>query len=215
MDTNELIAKLSKEGPLKTASRSPAYFGIRLIAVLAAYALGAQFYLGLRPDIAVQITRLLFTVEILLLAALIFSSTVAAVFAMYPDLHQKPWMLKTPYAVFGALVALVLFQLFFMPVDPRMVFPPPGGHAMQCTLCIAAVSLVPSALIFGLLRKGASVHPFHAGSFAILAATGIGCVALRLAEANDSLIHLTEWHYLPTLLFAALGASIGKRLLKW
>lgn len=215
MDTNELIAKLSRERAPKMILRSPAYFGIRLIAVLAAYALGAQFYLGFRPDIAVQLARPLFAVEVLLLAATILSGAVAAVFSMYPDLHQKPWILKIPYAVFATLAALVLFQLFLTPIDPRMVLPPAGAHAMECTLCIAAISIVPSALVFGLLRKGASVHPFHAGSFAVLATTGIGCLALRLAEDNDSLIHLTAWHYLPTLLFAALGAAIGKWVLRW
>ena len=86
---------------------------------------------------------------------------------------------------------------------------------MECALCIGSVALIPSALIFALLRKGASVRQFQAGSFAVLAASSIGCLTLRLAEANDSMMHLASWHYGPTVLFAALGAALGKILLKW
>ena len=112
------------------------------------------------------------------------------------------------------LVALVGFQLW-MPHDSRMILPEVGTHGMQCALCIASLTLIPSALIFILLRKGASIHPLQAGSFAVLASSAIGCLALRLSEANDSIMHLVQWHYVPTFLFAALGARIGKWLLKW
>jgi hypothetical protein len=69
--------------------------------------------------------------------------------------------------------------------------------------------------MFVLLRKGASIRQLQAGSFAVLTATAIGCLTLRLSEENDSIMHLLQWHYLPTLLFAALGALAGKWLLKW
>jgi len=85
----------------------------------------------------------------------------------------------------------------------------PGGYSA------AATAIVPAALIFALLRKGASVRPLRAGSFAVLAASGLGCLTLRLSEANDSLVHLVDWHYLPTLLFAVIGALVGRYLLRW
>lgn len=218
MDTQELIARLSQDAAKDTpkkALQAPAWWAMRLIAVLAAYGFGAQFFLHVRPDIDLQLERAAFAVEIALLVSLTLSSAIAAVFAMYPDAHQKPWVLKTPYAVFTALATFVAVQLVAMPQDPRMVIPPPGGHGMECAICIASVALIPSALIFGLLRKGASVTPRRAGSFAVLAATGLGCLTLRLAEANDSLLHLATWHYAPTLVFAALGAAVGRFLLKW
>ena len=213
METADLIASLSREAP-KAPLKPPGYFGWWLGAVLAAYGLGTQFFLHLRPDLAMQLTRPMFASEIILLALLTITSVASSIFAMYPDIHQRRWPLNLPYAVFTALVLFILFQMS-MAWDVRMVAPPEGAHGMKCALCIASVSILPSALIFGLLRKGASVHPLRAGSFAVLAASGIGCLTLRLSEANDSLMHLAQWHYLPTLLFAALGAWIGKRLLAW
>lgn len=214
-NTADLIASLSAEvTPVKKA-RTPSYWAVRLLVLLALYAVGCQFFLGFRPDLELQLTRPLFALETLLLSLLLLSSAVAAVLAMYPDAYQKPQLLKLPYAVFALLVAVVGFQLW-MPADVRMVMPEGASvHAMECAICIASVALIPSALIFALLRKGASVRQFQAGSFAVLASSAIGCLTLRLAEANDSIMHLVQWHYVPTLLFAALGALAGKWLLKW
>lgn len=213
-DTETLIARLSREANTPTKLRSPTYWGVRLIAVLIVYAAGAQLCLGLRPDLAMQISRPFFAAEISLLVALLLTSAIASILAMYPDAYQKPKLLMLPYAVFLLMLGLVAIQLL-LPPDGRMVMPLPGAHALECALCIGAVALVPSAVIFSLLRKGASVHPLQAGSFAVLAASAIGCLTLRLAEENDSMMHLASWHYGPTLLFAALGALIGKYLLKW
>lgn len=213
-DTQTLIERLSSEAQTPTVVRTPAYWGSRLMAVLAVYGIVTQLVLGLRPDLVMQFTRPLFAAEIGLLVALVFSSALASVLAMYPDAYQTPKLLKLPHAVFLLMLGLVLFQLF-IPLDARMVMPLPGAHAMECAICIGSVALIPSALIFAVLRKGASVRQFQAGSFAVLAASGIGCLTLRLAEANDSMMHLASWHYGPTLLFAAFGACIGRILLKW
>jgi hypothetical protein len=212
--TQTLIEQLSGEASLPTKPRSPRYWAVRLLVVLALYGVGAQFYLGLRPDLAMQCTRTLFVIEIALLAALLLASALASLLAMAPDAYQKTALLRLPYAIFATLVAIVAYQ-WFLPLDARMVMPEASGHHMECALFIAAAALLPSAMIFALLRKGASVRPLQAGAFAVLTAGSIGALTLRLAEANDSIMHLAGWHYLPTFFFAAIGALLGKQLLKW
>jgi hypothetical protein len=214
MKTEALIASLSQQATPVTALGSPRYWGGRVVGILGVYALAVQYFLGLRPDLLLQLTRPLFALEILLLVLLIFASATATILAMYPDAYQKPVLLKLPYGVFAGLVLLMTTQLL-LPHDVAMVMPPVGAHAMECALCIGAVALIPSALLFMILRKGATVQRLDAGFFAVLAASGVGCLTLRLAEMNDSLEHLLQWHYVPTLLFAALGALIGKALLRW
>lgn len=214
MDTKSLIEQLSREAPPERQLRPPSYFAVRLLLVMAAYAVLAQLFLGVRPQIATPLARPMFVLEIVLLAALACTGAIAAILAMYPDAYRKAWVFRLPYVVFALLVAMLTFELFAQH-DLRRAIPQPGGHGMECALCIATTSLIPSALIFGLLRRGASVHPLKAGSFAVLAATGLGCLVLRLSEANDSPSHLIDWHYLPTLLFAAVGALIGRYLLRW
>lgn len=214
ISTTNLIKSLSKEAkPAKTLP-SPHYWGARLFGVLAVYAILAQVFLGLRADIAMQLSRPLFALEIILLATLALASFMAAILVMYPDAYQKPKLLKLPYGIFIALFVLMSFQLL-VPADVRMIILEPSSHSIECALCIGATSIIPSAIIFIILRKGASVRIFQAGSFAVLAAGAIGGLTLRLAEANDSIEHLLTWHYVPTLIFASIGALLGKFLLKW
>ena len=90
-----------------------------------------------------------------------------------------------------------------------------NSHNIECSICIAAIAIIPSFLIFNLIKKGAATNFKKAGFFAILTTAGIGCLTLRLAENNDSAMHLLVWHYFPTLLFSCLGAVAGKYFLKW
>ena len=54
-----------------------------------------------------------------------------------------------------------------------------------------------------------------AGLLAVIAAVSVGAITLRLAEANDEIMHLLSWHYLPSIFFASLGALLGRYLLRW
>jgi hypothetical protein len=212
-DTNSLIEELSRKPAARALSR-PMRMVIPILGALAVYGMLALWWLEVRPDLGQQLSRPWFVAELLALVALAAGSVVAAVHAMYPDLCQRRWLLKLPYLSFMALAGILLVQLF-LPADARLAIPEITAHTIECTVCIAAVALLPSALLFTLIRSGASVHPLHAGSCAVLAATAVACLALRLSEANDSVTHLIAFHYLPTLLMAALGARLGQWLLKW
>ncbi|MES2905502.1 MAG: DUF1109 domain-containing protein [Pseudomonadota bacterium] len=214
MQTKDLITRLSQEAPAKSQLRSPVFFSAGLILILTIYGVGAQIFLGSRPDLVTQFTRPLFIAEISLLTILAMSSAIAAILAMYPDAYQKPGLLRLPYFVFAALLALLFFEVF-MPDDARMITPPFSMAGRECSICIAMLSFLPACLIFGVLRRGASVHPLLAGSLAVMAAAGMGCLILRLFEPNDTLAHLVTWHYMATFVFACLGAIAGRWLLKW
>ena len=211
--TESLIAELSADAP---ASRlgAPLSRAARLWMVWVLYAAVLQYALGLRPDLGLQFGRPLFALEIFMLVALAISSGAAAILVTYPDAYQKQRWLMLPYIVFGLLVGLIGIQMA-LPMDSRIVMPLPGAHTIECTICIASAALLPSCLIFLLLRRGASIRPGQAGAVAIFAATAVSCLALRLSESNDAPAHLAAYHYLPTLCFAYLGARVGKWLLKW
>lgn len=210
--TAKMIEELSHQAPLRPMPH-PSYWAWRLVAVLVLYGVASAAYLGFRPDIALQLARPLFAIEIALLAGLAGTSMLAALLTMYPDGYQQPFLLKLPYVFFGLLSAMIIFQLF-MPPDVRMQLPE-NVHGMECALCIAALTFIPSAILFSIVRIGATVHPLQSGIFVVMAASAIGGLMLRLAEQNDAMLHLFSWHYLPTVLFASLGAVMGKYLLKW
>lgn len=214
VDTKQLIQDLSAEvKPVKLFR--PQRYIMLLLALLSIYSICAQCWLeGFRPDLLMQLTRPLFIVELVLLAAMLVSASVAAVYAMLPDGGQQKALMRAPYIFSGAMLALVTVQLF-LPHDTRMVMSDATSHTHECTMYIGFSSILPAALIFGLLRKGASFMPMQAGLLAVIAAVSVGAITLRLAEANDEIMHLLSWHYLPSLFFASLGAALGRYVLRW
>jgi len=213
MKTEELIAKLSNEQSKKTL-QSPSYYAFRLVAILIIYTILAQFYLGLRSDLSLQLLlKTSFLLEIFLLLSLGIFSALASILLMYPDRYQKKILIKIPNFLLAATILFIALRLL-LPEESLLLITP-NSHNIECSICIAAVSIIPSFLIFNLIKKGAATGFKKAGFFAILTTTSIGCIILRLAENNDSAMHLLAWHYLPTLLFACVGALAGKYFLKW
>jgi hypothetical protein len=212
VNIDDLIADLTPISVMKP----PSWYLARLAAVLLAYAALSVNWLGIRPDFAVQLARPEFVLELLLLLIIIITSVLAAVHLAYPDSYQRSWLLRLPMLAGMAFVAL-LVALSLMPVSETMVIPktPPHMACLLCTACIGVLAIIPTALIMAIQRGGASVQPAQAGMYVVFAATALGCLMLRIEEQTDDIAHLVLWHYLPTLLFAAIGAWAGRKILRW
>lgn len=213
-DIDKLIDTLSADSAVVKPMTAPAALCARLGAVLTAYALVVVLAQGIRVDFVLQLARPFFVLEIVLLLTIAVTALRAAVLLAYPDGYQHPKAHYWPLAAAGLLVTMLTAH-GLAPPDARMIIPQGSAHAMECALCIGATAIIPAALLFLALKKGASTHPLQAGAYAVLAAASIGCLTLRMTEANDSLAHLAMWHYAPTVLFAVLGAALGKALLRW
>lgn len=219
VNTTTIIDALAREAKPKRLWPQPIKLVGRLAAVLIIYGLAIGAVLGLRTDLLTQFNRPFYITEILLLLTMAVSGLIAAVKLAYPDYNYRSLYIYLPGMCFVLLATLIGVQFFF-PDDPRHVLPiaVPGGpavHAMECAICIAETAVIPAIIMLILLRRGASVRPWLAGFYAVLAAASIGCLMLRLAEGNDDLMHLVQWHYVPTFLFAIIGGMIGKIFLKW
>ena len=212
MRTEDLIKSLAADAPKKSLG-TPLRSSLFLGAVLLVYAIAAQCLPGMRADIGTQLLNPLFSIEIVLLVALVMAGTVSSILSMYPDAYQYAFILKLPFIVFGALVFFMFSQLLFIPGMADR------GHldmaGLVCTKCIAWITIIPAFIIFFILKRGASVRPWSAGFYAVVTSAGIGCLVIRLEEVNNSLSHMMMWHYLPTLCLALVGASLGRLILKW
>ena len=213
--TDILIERLSAEAVARKPFPTPAKLFARLACVLVLYGVLVSAMLGLRADLGVQLARPFFSVEIVLLVAIALVSLRTSVHLAFPDTYQKRRAARLPGLLLLAFI-LVLAVQALLPPDSRMLLPSgPHLHQMECTLCIAGSAFMPALILFGMLRSGASIHPLKAGIAATLAASAVGCLTLRLAEANDSLVHLALAHYLPIVVFAGVGAAAGRLLLRW
>ena len=209
-DIDQLIADLSKQAspvkpmphPFVSMLKWAAGTGIYLALLMACF--------GLRGDMTLKLASPLFLTEIGLLACMILASGLSVAVLSFPDMYQKR------LAAFAPLVPLLLFIAILAVEWLEDVPPSPKpAHGIECLLCILCYSILPACWIFYHLRKMASTHAALAGGIALLGATSIGCLALRLSEQTDSINHLIQWHYLPMIALSAIGLGIGGKFLKW
>ena len=208
--TESLIASLAELMEPVTPSSQPLVLFIKWLSGSLAYMLIMLLCFGLRGDLPQHLHAPLFLAETGLLACLVVTSGVSAIVLSFPDLYQRRWLAFTP--VLPLLLFLVTLYIEWLRDSPPSPEPP---HGMECLLCISMFSLLPAAVLMLLLRRQASTHYYLAGAIALLAATSIGCLTLRLSEKTDSIAHLVKWHYLPMIGFGILGLWLGRKLLKW
>ena len=211
MDNIEnLVLSLSKEAPALKPAPQPLLLSLKWIAFALAYIIMALTVSGSRPDLLQQLHHPLFVAEIFVLLGLLLTAALSTAVLAFPDLHQQRAQAFFPLWML-VLLLLVLAIAWLNNSSPAALH----THSIQCTFALLLFSLLPSVTIFYAVRRLASTRPQYAGSMALLFAFSTGAIWLRLYEANDSIIHIIGWHYLPMIVVSVFGWVIGKLLLKW
>lgn len=215
MSTEDLIESLTKEAkPVKTLLSPMKSFAwaILMLVLYVALMIGIG---DIRQDMAIQLERPLLVAEFVLMLFVMLTGLYAAVCLRYPDEHQTYKLSNLSLYGLAGFVILMMVQ-WFMPNDPAMFA---GAHVQDnkflCTIEIAAISALPALGLMVMLGRGATVSLKKAGFFVTLTSTLAGAIIIRLWEQNDTIAHLLVWHYTPMLIFAAIGAFVGAKILKW
>ena len=210
MQTEDLIKSLAQEMQAVNKTRSPLYIFTHWLFSSTLYILALVAFSGMRSDFFAKLSNSVFLSEIASLLLIIATSSYACALLAFPDMYQKKRVLLLPsLASLAFIISIVGAYLMDNPSAPR----PP--HAIECLVCITLYSLLPAAFIFWSIRKYASTHYYKAGILAVITAFSIGALALRIAEPTDSILHVIQWHYLPMIIMACVGAFFGKVFLKW
>jgi len=112
------------------------------------------------------------------------------------------------------LVAAILAELLAVPAaewGQRLI----GSNAMFCLKTIPFLSAAPLVAVLLALRQGAPEHPALAGAGAGLFAGAIGAAFYATHCPDDSPLFVAAWYTLGIGIVAAIGAVVGRRLLRW
>lgn len=90
-----------------------------------------------------------------------------------------------------------------------------GQSWRSCTLRVAAISLVATPFIFIAARRLAPLRPTMAGFVAGLVAGAVAGSAYGLFCPEASVSFLASWYSLGILAAGAIGAGVGRFLLRW
>jgi hypothetical protein len=211
MKTDQLVEALVADG---VAGAKP--FGrLLLLALAAGIALSLVVFfltLGIRPDIRPALETWRFDLKIVIaLLGLVLAFAVCRDCAR-PDMPRHPLRRLAPLLVL--IVAAVAVELALVPEAAwrqRLV----GSNSMICLPMVPILSLAPLGAVLWMLRRAAPASPALAGAAAGLVAALAGATLYAFHCFDDSPLFVATWYTLATLAMVAVGALVGRRLLRW
>jgi len=211
--TDSLIASLAQD--LKPVRQGAVARRIVLTAIIGfiVSALVMIVWLGLRPDLATAIATPIFWVKFGYTLAVGFFGLLALDRLARPDGRAGAPLI----AVFAAFSVIALFSIVQMVIaagDARhaLIF---GSSALRCPFYIFALSMPFLVANIIALRRLAPTHLPMAGLGAGLMAGALGAWVYSFHCTEEALPFLAIWYSLGIAAVAALGAAIGRFVLRW
>ncbi|HYR96809.1 MAG TPA: NrsF family protein [Candidatus Binatus sp.] len=179
--------------------------------VLAGSVIAIAMEIGLRHDLATQLRRPLYLLQ---LGTLLGAGTAAAGAAFR---GAVPGRENRPMGYLGLVLGLL---------SGAVVLSEPAADAvsvgrfmesgLQCAFCVTLFGLLPWVVMLAAVARGAPLEGGATGAQAGGAAFAIGAVAVRVACPIDDPLHVLTWHMAPVLVWTALSAAVGSVwLMRW
>lgn len=211
MKTDDLISALAADSHIvrapvsRTAAIAFALGGAASFAMLLAM-------MGVRPDIADAVATWRFDFK-LALAALAFAiGFTECVRLARPAPSRGPTLLI--WVVPALLLGAIGMELAVVPVDDwstRLL----GTNAVACLLAIPSLALAPLVVGLFAMRSGAPRSPTLAGAAIGFASAMLAASLYALHCFDDLPLFVATWYSLASVPIVALGALLGRRLLRW
>ncbi|MDQ6868612.1 MAG: NrsF family protein [Pseudomonadota bacterium] len=212
MKTGDLIRALAADSEVHPMPPGRA-LALALVPGVA-IALGFHFaILGLRPHLLTLLgdPRLLFKLCLTVLLVALSARLVLRIARPGAGMRRAALMLAIVPALLAAANVAELLAVPATEWGQRLV----GTNAISCLMSIPFLAAAPLVAALLALRQGAPEHPALAGAAAGLfaGAIGAGCYATHCPD--DSPLFVAAWYTLAIGIVAAIGATAGRRLLRW
>ncbi|MGV1793599.1 NrsF family protein [Rhizobium sp. A37_96] len=211
MKTNDLISLLAQDAPVRVSLDQALVHA----AIAATSIAGIAFFgfIGFRSDIdtAVESGRFLFKFVITIALAASAGAVLFRIGKPGGSVRASAFGLFLPVAL---IAGAVVFELTAMPSstwEARMI----GHNARLCLTIIPALSAAPLACFLYAMRQGAPQRPALAGAVAGLVAAGIAATFYAANCDDDSPLFVMLWYPIAIAAVAAVGALVGRKVLRW
>jgi len=211
MRTDELVDALVAD----TATRPPALTRRILLAALLGLAVSVGLFavtLGPRADLAAAFGSWRFLLKLALLTVAVVLAVFDCVRAARPETESfaSRASLLVPLLIFAS-IALELLVTSSETWERRLI----GSNALVCLTAIPLLSLAPLAALLIAMRDGAASVATRAGAATARLAAALAALLYALHCFDDSPLFVATWYTLATLPVIALGALVGRRVLRW
>ncbi|KRB62086.1 hypothetical protein ASE04_19595 [Rhizobium sp. Root708] len=211
--TDDIIDRLVKD---LEPVRKGALHRLLMRALVSGFALSSAIILlghGLRPDLSVALAQAAFWAKSAYPLLLSIVGVVALIKVARPGGRPTGAALQV-LVIYMLLTILGLLQLnAAAPAEHiRLIM---GISYWFCPLIILAAGAPLMAATFLFLRRAAPTQPRLAGFVAGATAGSIGAWVYSWGCTENGLTFVALWYTLGILLCGLIGASLGKRLLRW
>lgn len=206
MKSKELINTLSTDlRPVKTLVYGlKNYILILVIGFLSV--LVSTTIAGVRPDIQDVVLTIPFLFQGLILLLLAILTTLSALQMSIPNLQTQ----ETKNIAITALATWLAFLIYFLLHSSN----PVGGWGVSCAREIALNSIIPSAAIFFMIKRAATLNRTTVSWLILTAGASYGALATQFSCNMIDPLHLLIWHALPVLIIGLIGLGLGNLILK-
>lgn len=211
MKTDDLITRLAADTAPRRSPAAMLWVAVAMGIVLAAAAM--LLSVGPRPDIATAVDTWRFLVKAVVMLTLAATSLLVLRSAIYPEGMERAPL----WSVLAAPVLLAATVVIELAVLPRGNWGTAavGTNWASCLILVPAFGLAPLAVALWAIRQGASTRPMLTGFLAGLLAGGIAATAYAAHCPDDSPLFVVLWYPVGILLLGALGAVLGRQVLRW
>jgi len=211
--SDELINRLAVDlKPVRTTALVER-LALAVVAGLVLSAVAMWFWLGPRPDMAEATGTAIFWIKMGYTAILGLLGVWAVERLGRPGMSGRA-PLACALAVFLLIMAAAIIAYTSAPAAARapMLM---GSTAAVCPLYVVALSLPLLVTVLTFMRKMAPSNPVWAGAGTGLATGALGACVYSFHCTEQGLPFLASWYSLGIVAVVALGALLGRLLLRW
>ncbi|UJW87072.1 NrsF family protein [Devosia sp. SL43] len=211
--TDDLIARLSSDlKPVRPMAMHRLLVAAVVVSGLVAI-VAMNMWLGMRADIATAPMTMMFWTKFgYTLAVAVLGGFATLALARPIGAARWPWLAIGVLAIL--LVIGAAWQL--MQAEPDDMMPLViGGTSLVCPWRIVVLGLPVLLGAILALRRFAPANPTLAGFAAGIMAGGTGAWVYSFACGENGMMFLALWYSLGILIVGALGAVLGRFLLRW